>query len=87
MRQWRVGSISMGMTLIGLGIILLLSQFNTSWDIVMLFQLWLSSLIIILGAEIMIYLIFSKKEQPIVKYDFFSILIILFIGFGSIGAY
>ncbi|WP_058307643.1 hypothetical protein [Gracilibacillus massiliensis] len=87
MRQWRVGSISMGITLIGLGIILIMTTFNKSWDAVTLFQSWLPCLLIILGAEIVIYLVFSKKEQPLVKYDILSIFMIFFIGIVSTGAY
>lgn len=44
---------------------------------------WWPVLLIILGAEVLLYLLFSKKEQSFIKYDIFSI---FFIGvLGSVG--
>ncbi|MFC4404146.1 hypothetical protein [Gracilibacillus xinjiangensis] len=86
MRQWRVGSISMGLSLIGLGVVLFISQF-TNWEISKIALIWVPILLIVLGAEILIYLFLAKKEQPIIKYDVFSILFITFIGCMSIVFY
>ncbi|SER18827.1 hypothetical protein SAMN04487944_101562 [Gracilibacillus ureilyticus] len=86
MRQWRVGSISMGITLIGLGVILFISQF-TNWEINKIALLWVPVLLIVLGVEILVYLYLAKSEQPVIKYDVFSILFITFISCVSIGFY
>ncbi|KAB8127456.1 hypothetical protein F9U64_17570 [Gracilibacillus oryzae] len=86
MRQWRVGSISMGLTLVGLGIILFISQFF-HWEISKIAVSWIPVLLIVLGIEILIYLFTAKSEQPVIKYDIFSILFIIFISFVSIGFY
>ena len=86
MRKWRVGTISMGITLILLGVILLLSQFQ-GWDIVKLSLAWWPVILIVLGAEIVVYLFLSKQENPIVKYDFFSIMFIGMLGTIGIALY
>jgi hypothetical protein len=86
MRQWRVGSISMGVLLILLGIVLLLSQFN-QWDYIAASLVWIPTVLIVLGLEIIIYLFLSKQEKPIVKYDIFSIFFICILGVFSMGMY
>ncbi|WP_138417971.1 hypothetical protein [Aquibacillus sediminis] len=86
MRRWRVGSISMGLLLIFLGVMLLLSQM-IGWDMAMVAMGWLPAVLIVLGIEVLIYLFLSKQEQPIIKYDIFSILLISIIGVLSVGAY
>ena len=73
MRTWRVGSISMGMSLLFLGIFLLLSQI-LKWDSAYVLAGWWPVLLIVLGAEILVYLFLSKQEKPKLKYDFLSIL-------------
>ncbi|PWU68449.1 LiaF transmembrane domain-containing protein [Gracilibacillus dipsosauri] len=86
MRKWRVGSISMGLSLIALGVTLFLSQLY-NWEVTTFILSWIPILLIILGIEILIYLLLSKQEQPIVRYDVFSILFILFIGVLTLGIY
>lgn len=84
MRTWRVGSISMGASLLFLGIYLLLSQI-IKWDSAYVLAGWWPVLLIVLGAEILVYLFLSKQEKPILKYDFLSIIFVAVIGTVGIG--
>ncbi|WP_459501378.1 LiaF transmembrane domain-containing protein [Bacillus sp. C1] len=82
MRTWRVGTISMGISIITLGCFLLFSTIKGTQTFDHL-TAWWPILFIVLGIEILLYVTFSKKEQPIIKYDIFSI---FFIGLlGTIG--
>lgn len=84
MRVWRVGSISMGISLLFLGVVLLLSQLFHLQSATILMSWW-PVILIVLGAEILIYLFLSKNEKPIVKYDFLSIFFVGMIGMVGIG--
>ncbi|MFI8575582.1 hypothetical protein ACIGEL_07690 [Rossellomorea aquimaris] len=84
MRTWRVGSISMGASLLFLGIFLLLSQL-LKWESAYVLAGWWPVLLIVLGAEILVYLFLSKQEKPILKYDFLSIIFVAVIGTVGIG--
>lgn len=84
MRVWRVGSISMGISLLFLGVVLLLSQLFHLQSASILMSWW-PIILIVLGAEILIYLFLSKQEKPIVKYDFLSIFFVGMIGMFGIG--
>ncbi|WP_048600391.1 hypothetical protein [Rubeoparvulum massiliense] len=79
---WRVGTLSMGLTLILLGIFFLASLWF-DWDGTLLIKLWWPVLLIILGCEIFIYLLRVGKDAR-VRYDLFSIFIVAIIGFSSI---
>ncbi|MFJ8421211.1 exosporium protein ExsE [Bacillus wiedmannii] len=82
MRTWRVGTFSMGLSIITLGCFLLFSVIKGT-QVLDTLTAWWPVLLIILGAEILLYLLFSKKEQSFIKYDIFSI---FFIGvLGSVG--
>lgn len=84
MRTWRVGTISMGLTLVFLGVFLVLSQlFN--WKPAYAMTGWWPLILIVLGVEVLLYLFLAKQENPAVKYDVFSILFVGFIGFVGIG--
>lgn len=78
-RTWRVGTISMGASLLFLGIFLLLSQF---FDLSMMSIMisWWPIILIILGIEILLYLFVSRKEKPFLRYDFLSIFFVGIIG-------
>ena len=80
MRTWRVGTISMGLTLILLGIFLVLSQL-LNWKPAYAMTGWWPIIFIVLGIEILIYLFLAKQENPAVKYDVFSIFFVGFLGF------
>ena len=74
MRQWRVGTISMGFLLIVLGTLLL---GNTLWDISIeniLFYGW-PVILILLGLEVLLYSFFRKDGQ--LRFDFFSIFVLM----------
>ncbi|CAH0285426.1 hypothetical protein SRABI96_04099 [Peribacillus sp. Bi96] len=79
MRTWRVGTISMGVSLVGLGVVLMVSQI-TEMNLTTILLSWWPLLFIILGAEILFYIYFSRKESSFVKYDLLSILFVGLIG-------
>ncbi|WP_057913905.1 LiaF transmembrane domain-containing protein [Peribacillus muralis] len=79
MRTWRVGTISMGGALVGLGVVLLVSQFM-HMDLTPILLSWWPLVFIILGAEILFFVFFSRKESSFVKYDFLSIVFVGVLG-------
>lgn len=87
MRTWRVGTISMAMSLIMSGIMLLLSQWGGGWSTSSMdtFFMWWPVIFILLGAEIIIYQVRYRKEQSNVKYDIFSIAFIGLLGMVCLG--
>lgn len=86
MRKWRVGTISMGLSLVLLGSLLMASQFN-GWDVMQLALSWWPAILIVLGVEVLLFLFFSKQEKPIIQYDFLSIVFIGILGTMGIGFY
>ncbi|PWA10355.1 hypothetical protein DCC39_11620 [Pueribacillus theae] len=84
MRTWRVGTISMGATLVFLGVFLILSQLF-DWKFAYVMTSWWPFLLIVLGLEILFYLFVSNKENSLIKYDFLSIFFVGIIGFIGIG--
>lgn len=68
---------SMGVTLILLGMVLFLSQWQNREAFVVLLDWW-PLVFILLGLELLVYLAVTRKTNPIVKYDVFSV---LFVGF------
>lgn len=85
-RQWRVGTLSMGLLLVALGIIMLVSQILNTSVIEHIFKWW-PVVLILIGIEILIYVFLSKQEEPKVKFDVFSIIIISIIMITSVGFY
>jgi hypothetical protein len=83
MRTWRVGTFSMGASLVFLGLFLFLSRF-LGFDLVHVMTAWWPILLIVLGIEILLYLFFSRQEKPILKYDFVSILFVGLLGMTGI---
>ncbi|WP_258535510.1 DUF5668 domain-containing protein [Bacillus sp. 03113] len=84
MRTWRVGTFSMGTSLLILGVFLLLTQlFKLDVSNVMLS--WWPIILVVLGAEILVFLFQSKQEKPFIKYDFLSIFFIGILGTAGIG--
>jgi hypothetical protein len=79
MRTWRVGTFSMGASLVFLGLFLFLSRF-LGFDLVHVMSAWWPILLIVLGIEILLYLFFSRLEKPILKYDFVSIIFVGLLG-------
>lgn len=79
MRQWRVGTISMGLTLIILGIILFSTKI-IGFDLTSIMMSWWPLILVVLGIEILVYLFKSKETTPLLKYDFLSIIFVGIIG-------
>ena len=84
MRTWRVGTFSMGASLLLLGIFLLLSQI-VGLKLTHIMLSWWPAILIILGIEILVFLFFSRQEKPFLKYDILSIFFVGIIGTIGIG--
>jgi hypothetical protein len=78
-RTWRVGTVSMGAALVLLGVLLLLSRV-LAFEIYTIMLSWWPAILIVLGIEIIFFLLINGKEKAVVKYDIFSIFFIGFIG-------
>ncbi|SDY32030.1 hypothetical protein SAMN05421736_101948 [Evansella caseinilytica] len=83
MRMWRVGTVTMGASLLLLGIFLLITSL-TGAELSPVLVAWWPAVLMILGAEILVFLFFHRKENGLVRYDVFSILIVGFLG--TVGA-
>lgn len=79
MRQWRVGTYSMGLTMIFFGVLIFISMWigMAAFDALIA---WWPTVFVILGVEILVYLYRSKEAQPVIKYDVFSVIFVGFIG-------
>src|SRR3954451_19770477 len=84
MRTWRVGTFSMGASLLFLGIFLLLSQLF-GLDITRVMIAWWPVILVVLGVEILVFLFLFRKEKSFLKYDFLSILFVGILGTLGIG--
>ncbi|MBP1992569.1 hypothetical protein [Paenibacillus eucommiae] len=75
MKRWRVGTFSMGISLVMVGATLLISTWKglPAFDILLG---WWPIVFIMLGVEILLFIFFSKKEQPVLYYDMFSIMFV-----------
>lgn len=82
-RSWRVGTFSMGISLLFLGVFLLLSQF-LQWEITTALKIWWPVILVVLGIEILLYLFTSKQEKPYLSFDLFSIILVGIIGTAGI---
>lgn len=83
MRTWRVGTISMGISLLSLGIFLFVSQILLI-DLTKIMLAWWPMILIVLGLEILFYLFINRKDKPLLKYDFLSIIFVGIIGMAGI---
>lgn len=84
MKQWRVGTISMGVALVLLGVMLFSSQWR-GIETLDTFLTWWPIIFVLLGLELLIYLALSKWNNPVVKYDMFSVFFVGFICIICIG--
>ena len=86
MREWRVGTFTMGFALIALGIFLLLDLFGAFNGGYWAMRLW-PVVIIFLGVEVLLYAVVANKKPETlkIKYDFVSIFLVLLIGMASLG--
>jgi len=85
-RQWRVGTLSMGVLLIALGIIMLVSQILEVSVIEHIIKWW-PIILIMIGLEILVYVFLSKQNETKVKFDVFSIIVISIMMIASVGVY
>ena len=88
MRQWRVGTFSMGITLIALGLLLILTRV---YELPLMWHLmkWWPVLIIVLGLEMVVYNSLANIKRGAVRftYDFFSIFLVVGFLIFSAGFY
>lgn len=87
MRQWRVGSFSMGLILVLLGIGLLIDRFSGTPKALELVVTWWPLALILLGIEILAVGFLSRNEQFKIKYDGWSILLTIVLFFFCLGSY
>ena len=86
MKNKRVGTISMAIILIAMGVIMFISQINEISAINMAFKLWPLTLVL-LGIEILWARYKSGDEESQIKYDVFSVFIVFVILMVNIGMY
>lgn len=84
MRQWRVGTVSMGLLLLFSGIGLLYAQFN-QLTVAHVAMKWWPVLFVVLGIEVLVQNYLNRKQESKIKYDIFSIFIILLIVVTGLG--
>jgi hypothetical protein len=84
MRTWRVGTFSMGASMIFVGITLLISIWRglSAFDTLIA---WWPIVFVLLGCEILLYLWGSQKEQKLIHYDLASLFVVGCIGVLAIG--
>ncbi|WHY86784.1 hypothetical protein QNH39_02595 [Neobacillus novalis] len=83
MRTWRVGTFSMGASLLFLGLFLFFSKL-LGLNLVQVMTAWWPLLLVVLGIEILLYLFLSRQEKPVLKYDFLSIFFVGVLGTAGI---
>lgn len=76
----------MGILLIALGVIMLVSQILKISVIEHIIKWW-PVVLIMIGIEILVYIALSKQDEPKVKFDVFSIIIISMLMMASVGMY
>ncbi len=88
MKNRRVGTISMAIVLIGFGILIFVAQINKLSAVELAIKFW-PSILILLGGEILWVNFKEKKENEnfIIRYDIFSIFIVMVILAVNIGIY
>ncbi|MDD2421330.1 MAG: hypothetical protein PHU78_04240 [Heliobacteriaceae bacterium] len=84
MRQWRVGTLTMGLVLVFSGIGLLYAQFQPAGVVTSLFKWW-PVIFVFLGLEVLIQNYLKKDESSVLRYDIFSIIIIFLLVVTGLG--
>lgn len=83
MRTWRVGSLSMGITLMLIGTAFAVSLWQEAEAYELL--LWVAPIVfMLLGAELLLYLRMSGRRETIVRYDWISVIFVGMIGAASL---
>lgn len=86
MKQRRVGTLSMGLLLISVGILLIYAQIS-ALNALELVETWWPIILFMLGIEVLWWYYTAKEETPKIKYDLLSIFIILFLIFTGTAIY
>ena len=88
MKNRRVGTISMAIVLIGFGILIFVAQINKVSAVELAIKFW-PGILILLGGEILICSFMTKKENEdfLIRYDIFSIFIVMIILAVNVGIY
>lgn len=82
-RTWRVGSLSMGITLILMGTAFAVSLWQETEAYELL--LWVAPVVfILLGLELLLYLKMSGNKDTIVRYDWISVMFVGMVGAASL---
>lgn len=84
MRQWRVGTITLGLTLLIVGSGLVYARFQEMTTVDLLLQWWPLAFIA-LGLEILACHYLNRQGEERMKYDFISIFLLLFIVSSGLG--
>ncbi len=84
MREWRVGTFSMGILLLGLGSGLIIAQINSVAVAEIVFKWW-PLLFVLLGLEILGQIFINKNNDIKIKYDIFSIFMVFVIIISGLG--
>ncbi len=84
MRTWRVGTVSMGLLLIASGLGLFAAQFNSA-QVAQSALKWWPLIFVVLGIETLIFSYLRKEANERVRYDIFSIIMIILLIFSGLG--
>lgn len=87
MRQWRVGSFSMGFTLILFGVVLIIGQVQGGYLALDVTLKWWPAALVLLGLEIVVAGYASGDKAPVIRYDWFGILVTIIFVSVSLVAY
>lgn len=85
MKIKRVGTITLAISLIALGVLIFMSQINDTYTLDLALKLW-PLVLIVLGLEIL-WFRFMSKDDVAIKYDIFSIFLVFTILFTNLSLY
>lgn len=86
MKKWRIGSFTLGLFLVFLGVTLFAEQFNHGLA-AMLMRNWWPALVILLGLEVLLTNVLLHRQDGKFTYDLLSVVFVAIIGFISLGVY
>jgi len=86
MKIKRVGTITLAVSLIALGILIFISQISNTYTLDLALKLWPLALIM-LGLEILWARFMSKEDDVVIKYDVFSMFLVFIVLFTNLGLY
>lgn len=86
MRQWKLGTLTLGALLIILGILMIIFRV-TGFSVIDKILIWWPLVLIMLGLEILAYNFFSNSVPPKMKFDGFSVFAIILLILFSISSF